>query len=293
MNSPSIVAAGAVVLRRGCDPPQVLIIHRPRYDDWSLPKGKVERNEPPAVCAVREVAEETGISVRVTAPLHSHSYPTADGTKQVHWWVAEVVSEGEPAPGDDEVDQIRWVPIRTALDLLSYRDECDRLREAMAVPVTTPLLVLRHAKAQSRKDWDGPDVARPITGWGRRQSRALVPVFEAFGVRRVVSSAAVRCLQTVTPFTRSAGLGLEGWHELTEEVGETDPAGVTRAIEQLRRDVATSGTPTVVCGHRPLLPTMLAALDLPNHKFATAELQAVTLLTDLTVHASERIRVLT
>src|SRR5919112_5587530 len=83
----AVRAAGAVVLRRG----QVLLVHRPAYDDWAFPKGKLDRSELAPLAAVREVQEETGIRVRLGAPLTSQSYPNGARTKVVDYWVGRVV----------------------------------------------------------------------------------------------------------------------------------------------------------------------------------------------------------
>lgn len=285
MNKPDIVAAGAVVLRR--EPtPEVLVVHRPKYDDWSLPKGKVNENEPTPVCAVREVTEETAVEVRLGPSLGTHRYPVGNQVKQVDWWVGEVVSEADHT-ADAEVDDVRWLPVPEALQALSYADERERLREGLTKPVTTPLLITRHAKAMDRKRWNGEDVERPLTGWGRRQARALTPLFKAFGVRRVASSTSARCVQTIEPFVRCTGLEWEGWPAVTEEHGKDDPDGVAAAMDQLRAEVASSGTPMVICGHRPVLPIMLSALNLPNRTFATAEILVVHFTADGAIHDLE------
>lgn len=281
MKKPDIHAAGAVVLRDGPRGPQVLLVHRPRYDDWSLPKGKLDRSETDAVCAWREVLEETGVPIRLTAPLHSHSYPIRNQTKRVDWYLGTPVSDEPPAPQDPtEVDVVEWLDVDAALARIDYADEAERLSEALEVPPLTPLLILRHAKAMARKDWSGADAHRPITAWGRRQTRALIPFLTAFDIRRVISSSAVRCLQTVSAFSLSRGVPLEGWHELTEERGEEDPDLARRVMAEVRAETARTGTPTVVCGHRPILPAMLAGLGVPDRKFATAETLLVLLDAD-------------
>jgi 8-oxo-dGTP pyrophosphatase MutT (NUDIX family)/phosphohistidine phosphatase SixA len=287
VNRPDILAAGAVVLRHSPDP-QVLVVHRARYDDWSLPKGKLKRGEQLAACAVREVAEETGVRIRLTGSLGAHAYPVDGLTKQVHWWIGEVLEESAHTP-DHEVDEVRWLPVEEAAERLSYTDESERLLKAVAQPPTTPLVLLRHAKALHRKDWTGIDDERPLSQWGMRQSRALVPLLAAFGVRRVISSAAVRCVDTVRPFACSAGLELDCRQELMEEQGQAEPAGVLATMVGLRDETVRTGEPTVVCGHRPVLPTMLTALDLGNGKFATAELLVAQLARDERVHSVMRI----
>lgn len=279
MKKPEIRAAGAVVLRDGSSGPEVLMVHRPHYDDWSLPKGKTERSETEPVTAAREVPEETGVAVRLISPLTPNHYQVKGKHKRVDWYHAVPIDPDAPLAALDsgEVDRVEWVSVSGAMERLSYADEAQRVTEAIELPALTPLLVLRHAKAMARKDWDGADPHRPITAWGRRQTRTLVPFLAAFGVRRVISSSAVRCLQTVSLFSMRHGVPLEGWHELTEERAELDPELATRVMAQVRDETAGTGTPTVVCGHRPVLPAMLAGLDVTNRKFETAETLLVLL----------------
>lgn len=279
MKKPDIRAAGAVVLRVVADRREALIIHRPRYDDWSLPKGKLERGETAATAAVREVAEETGVRVRLVQPLASQRYKLGNELKQVDWWRADVVGGADPdRPIDpEEVDRVAWVSVDEAAARLSYANETDALAEAVAQPAATPLLILRHAEALPRKSWSRPDSERPINGWGRRQARALVPLLAAFGVRRVVSSSSLRCLQTVAAYALRSGHALEGWNDLTEERHEDAPDDARRVMVELAAQTGRSGVPTVVCGHRPVFPAMLQGLGVPDHKFATAETLVVAL----------------
>lgn len=281
MSTPAVYAAGAVVLREHRGKTEVLVVHRPRYDDWSLPKGKLDKGETDAACAVREVAEETGVIVRLTAPLTARHYPVKAGLKQVDWWLAEAIDGTAGSITDtDEVDEVAWLPLHKAAKLLSYADERVVLAEAAALPPVTPLLIVRHAKALPRKHWSTTDTERPITKWGQRQARSLVPFLDAFGVRRVVSSSALRCVQTVQPAARALDLPLEGWDELTEETFRQDPDPARLVSAVLAAEVGRTGVPTVVCGHRPVLPTMTEGVGVPIKKFATAQALVVALRKD-------------
>lgn len=110
-----IRAAGGVVVRDGL----VLLVHRPKYDDWTFPKGKAEDEEPDEACALREVREETGYECELLDELESTRYTDAKGRpKRVRWWHMRVV-DGEFSPSD-EVDEIRWLSHADAAQLLSY-----------------------------------------------------------------------------------------------------------------------------------------------------------------------------
>src|SRR5690349_10708665 len=156
-NGAEMLAAGAVVSRKG---PEVLLVHRPKYDDWSFPKGKLDPGEHATTAAVREVAEETGLDVRLGPPLPDQHYQVAAGPKVVHYWAGRV--EG----GDDvstyrpnaEIDEVAWVPLDKAAARLTYPHDRDTLEHFLEVrKKTTPLVVLRHGKALPRKRFDGDD----------------------------------------------------------------------------------------------------------------------------------------
>lgn len=267
-----IVAAGTVTFtRREGKDPQLLVVHRPAYDDWTLPKGKLEPDEYEPVCASRETDEETGIRVRLAAPAGSISYMVNGGgiRKTVHFWEGMPLAKRRRKP-DAEVDKVVWLTPSAALKRLTYDDEKGLVRQVLAHPPTTPLAIVRHAKAMERKNWSGRDQARPINGRGRKQSKALVPLLETYGIGRLVSSTSVRCLQTFSPAARQLGLNVEGWAVLSEEVGESNPAAVATVMRRFAKQVVESGTPTAVCGHRPVLPEMLTAIGVPPRPLQTA-----------------------
>ena len=120
--SPEIRAAGGVVVRDG----EVLLVHRPRYDDWSLPKGKLDDGETFEEAALREVLEETGYTCVLGPWLGSTHYESRGGSKEVRWFLME--ARGDPVPHDDEVDDLRWVTPAEALEVLSYERDRELVR---------------------------------------------------------------------------------------------------------------------------------------------------------------------
>lgn len=265
-----VVAGGTVTVRRtpGQDA-QILLVHRPSYDDWSLPKGKLVPDEYAAVAAARETYEETGVRVRLRDPISVIRYPVGSGTKVVHYWLAAPHTIERRRP-DKEVDKVVWLTPRAALARLTYPDEKDVVVRALAMDRTTPFLIVRHGKAMDRKNWSARDQARPLTSRGRKQSRALVPLLESFGVERLASSSSTRCMQTLAPYAKRLGSDVQGWAVLSEEIGGQNPAQVAALVRRLARDAAASGVPAAVCGHRPILPTMLDALGVPVRPMQTA-----------------------
>lgn len=187
-----VVAAGCVVLRPGPGGHEVLLVHRPRYDDWSFPKGKVDRGETLTTCAVREVEEESGVRVGLGLPLTSQRYLLANGRpKAVHYWIARPTSEREEAfVPNDEVDEVRWLSWEHAHDLLSYEYDRDTLREARAQRRRTDLVVVvRQPERVERAEWTHAHPGavasgRPLSPAGREQGRRLAADLAAFPAGR-------------------------------------------------------------------------------------------------------------
>ncbi len=285
------LAAGAVVTRlhplRGVE---VLIIHRKRYDDWTLPKGKADPGESLPECAVREVREETGVTIRLGVPLDTIRYEAGTaGPKKVDYWGGTVLSSVSRAP-DDEVDMVSWLPVRAALARLSYGHDHFLVQQYLEQPATTPLILVRHAKAMDRKDWSRKDIARPLNSRGRRQAALLVPMLAAYGVRRLVSSTANRCLSTLQPYAQQHGLTIQSFGQLCEEHGADDPKGVARLVTKIRTETLGTGEPTVICVHRPVLPHILDALEVAPATLVTGECLVAHLTSSGEVHAIERHR---
>jgi 8-oxo-dGTP pyrophosphatase MutT (NUDIX family)/phosphohistidine phosphatase SixA len=224
---------------------EVLLVHRPRYDDWTFPKGKAHAGESDEETAVREVEEETGIRAVLGAELPSSRYRDSHGRdKVVRYWTMRPQS-GSFDP-HAEVDEILWAPLDAAATRLSYARDLEVLR---ALP--PPLLVIRHASAGERANWDGDDARRPLDERGRRQAEALVHQLAPFELQRVVSSPFDRCVQTIEPLSRARGLQLETSEQLAEG------ADLGRVQGLLRR---LAGEPGLVCGHGPELEALFGQL---------------------------------
>jgi 8-oxo-(d)GTP phosphatase len=286
-----VVSAGAVILGPG---DEVLLVHRPRYDDWSFPKGKLDRGEHATSAAVREVDEETGVRIRLGVPLRSQSYPIRVGTKRVHYWVGRAVGGGDVGDyqPNAEIDEVAWFPVDKARRRLSYQFDVDTLDEALQqARKTRTLLVLRHSQARSRKAWRSDDRERPLLATGRHQAERLVPLLAAYDVRRLVSSSSTRCVQTLEPYAGASGRTLRTDHVLSEEGSSKKGVRelVTRLVDDLHDRPASAGG-LVVCTHRPVLPWVFAAAGIEDPGLGPGEM-VVLHLRKHEVVATERHRV--
>lgn len=253
---PDILAAGVVAFRPGRE---VLLVHRPKYDDWSFPKGKLDRGEHAVAAAVREVAEETGLHVRLGPPLPSQRYPVARRMKTVHYWTGRVVGDDDVTGyrPNDEIDAVAWVPFAEARERLTYEHDRGTLDDALRVRRRTrAVVVLRHGQARSRRAWRGDDAARPLLRAGEHQSDRLVPLLAAYDVTRIVTSTSTRCVQTVRPYAETAGYDLDLRPRLSEE------RATAKAVHKVVEDLFDSEEGGVLCTHRPVLPLVYDAAGL-------------------------------
>jgi len=249
-------AAGVVVLRHSDAGPEVAVIHRNLRADWSLPKGKVEPGEHPVVAAVRECDEESGIVPILGLPLPRQEYVALGLPKVVDYWVARVGAEEGFSP-DDEVDEVMWLPPDEAADRMTYPRDGELIRTAAQTPPTSPLILLRHTQAMKRADFKGGrDAERPLSGKGRSQAKALVPMLAAYGIESVHSSDSMRCRETVKRYAKSIDSSVELEPALSEEAHAERPKRAARRMQELLAEP----TPLVVCSHRPVLPTLLEAI---------------------------------
>jgi 8-oxo-dGTP pyrophosphatase MutT (NUDIX family) len=277
-----VVSAGVVVFG---SKRTVLLVHRPKYDDWSFPKGKLDPGERAAAAAVREVLEETGVRVRLGPPLTSQRYPVRDGMKTAVYWTGRPVdatadnidvSTYEP---NAEIDKVVWVSVRRARGLLTYEHDVETLDEAFGVRKRThTFVVLRHGVARAKKSWKGDDRRRPLLAAGLRQAARLTPVLAAYGVTRLVTSGSTRCTQSLEPYAASVGGKLEVDDVLSEE--DATPKAVRRKVADLvtaLEEAPRSAGGLVLCTHRPVLPWVFDALGLEDPSLEKGEMLVVHL----------------
>jgi 8-oxo-dGTP diphosphatase len=259
----TVRAAGALLWREHGKRLQVAMVHRPKYDDWSWPKGKLDPGESWAQAAVREVLEETGLHARLGIPLPPARYRVGTSRpyrpKVVHYWAAQVVATGGPLA--EEVDEVRWLPADKARRTLHYQRDRAQLDALLAAADTGaldswPLLVVRHASSVPRRAWKDEDQLRPLNEAGKARALGLAPLLSAYQVQRLVTSDSERCAATLAPYARMTGLRLRGKHAFSEEGFADSPGRTAKALGKL----LAQGEPAALCTHRPVLPSLLRAL---------------------------------
>jgi 8-oxo-dGTP diphosphatase len=231
---------------------EVALVHRPRYDDWTLPKGKLAAGETELAAAVREVEEELGSQVAVSRRITTITYPIDSARKRVTYWVMKhTAGEFEP---NDEVDDVQWLRPKHARGALSYDVDREVLIDFMAVPVPESVIVLvRHARAGKRSEWHGPDAKRPLDESGREQARRLVEFLSAFAPTRVVSANLARCTETVQPLADSLGLTVAVDPAFSDEEYTATPTATETSLWSL----AKPGKVTVVCSQGVTVPGLI------------------------------------
>ena len=231
---------------------EIAVIHRPRYDDWSLPKGKVDPGETAPVAAVREVREETGQHAILGRRLDSVSYPIEPGVKKsstgrrAHRRRIQCRATGRTG--------WLWLPIAEAMQKLDYTQDRKVLRHftrSRPHPNGTGGPA-RHGRRKSR--FSGDDAKRPLDKRGRAQAKALVPQLLAFGASQVYAADRVRCHQTVEPLAADSDVPVHNEPTLTEEAyAKNAKRGRHRMLDIAKQQ----GTP-VVCTQGKVIPDLIA-----------------------------------
>lgn len=270
---PKIFAAGVVLIKQSKFGPKVAVIHRPYRQDWSLPKGKIEIDELPQLAALRELKEETGLDCKLTNPLPDRLYYKENDLKQVFYWKAFLKGDAEFSV-NEEVDELVWCSKKQLKAKLSYPDDYELAIDAINEKPTTPLILLRHAQAEKRADWSDryqkkppTDTVRPLTKIGFNQLEKINQVLHAYGIEKVTSSDATRCVATVTRFASEINKPVHAFQNLNEFSWEVNPSPALNLIMEAMLDP----TPQVICGHRPALPEIAKFIE---SQFQSVELNA-------------------
>jgi 8-oxo-dGTP diphosphatase len=239
-------------------------VHRPKYDDWSWAKGKLDPDEEWPAAAVRETLEETSLEVSLGRPLPPAEYTVLDSagepaTKEVRYWAAEAVKEAGPLT--NEIDQVRWLDVASASDLLDYSRDRDQLRALVRADqagtlTTWPLALVRHAHAVRRGSWSQDDQLRPLDEVGTARASRIATALAAYGITSLVSSPSLRCTDTLKPYAAQLRLPMKTKNGLSEEGYAAHPGRAPRHLAKL----IERGTAAALCSHGPVLPGLLSRL---------------------------------
>lgn len=253
-----IRAAGALLWRETAERTiEIALIHRPRYGDWTLPKGKIEEGETALQCAYRELVEETGIKANFTQQLGSVDYEENGQAKRVIFWAAHCALDASNFIANEEVDQLRWLTIEEALEEATSPTDLEIILKFKDQPKRSDtLIILRHTKALERGDWDEPDSQRTLDEVGFDQAQLLIKHLEPFAIDEVYTSDFTRCVQTVTPIAHARGLSITTVPSLNEETFHEDPARAVSFANALKQDEKN----ILICSHNPVIPTMLRGI---------------------------------
>ena len=250
--SSAVRAAGGLVMRvtpKGRI--KVLVVHRPRYDDWGLPKGKLDPGETDEQAALREVLEETGFLCRIVAPLTETEHDTKRGLKTVAWFAMKPLPNSPGFGPNDEIDDVRWLSPRRAAAKVDYENDRNLIQTAKLDKLarTGVLWVVRHGLAVEKGSWDRDDDKRPLSAKGAKQAASLVKRLADQGIDLVISSPAKRCRSTVGPLAKKVGAPLVKDRRLARNASKSDVASLLDRV---------IGHNAVLSTHGEIIPLILA-----------------------------------
>ena len=240
---------------------EVALIHRPRYDDWSFPKGSVETDENPLKTAYRECLEETGIDSILGSYIGDVTYEVTEGKKRIHYWMAKANRSITNFTPNEEVDQLAWTSIKEARHFLTHEDDKQLLTKFVRMErYSNVLILLRHGKAVKREEWFGEDTDRPLSHKGQMQSKKLSNLFQAYGITEIHSSDAQRCLNTAESIARELKIEMKATPMLSEDMYEKDDNAAIDYVIQILKFNKNQ----IVCSHNPMFTDILFAFE--NHR---------------------------
>lgn len=262
----AVVAAGAVPWRIAGGKLQVLVVYRKQHRDVSIPKGKVDPGETLPQTAVREIFEETGLRVHLGPSLGSVHYvqPTNGKPKVVHYWAAEVDPVAEAKSkfvSNDEIFALEWLSVKKATAQLTYEHDRELVHHVKELwksgaMSTFPIVVARHGKATAHEDWDGIDSLRPLVARGMEQARDIAGGLAAFGPLSIISSPAVRCMQTIAPLSYKLGMEIKESAKISQDKWTSEGDRVADFVSTRLR----KAEPVVLCSHGPVIPQIVSEI---------------------------------
>ena len=280
-----IIAAGGVVWRETKDQKiELAIIHRPKYDDWTFPKGKLDIGEELISGAYREILEETGLDIELGPFLGAVEYESFEEAKHVSYWAAEALSSSKEFHPNNEADLLEWHEIESARNKLTRDTDKEILEIFIDSPYqATKLILLRHAKALARSEWQSGDEDRPLDNLGQLQAKRMHAVYQVFGISQIHTSDAVRCYDTVIGLTNALKIEPIITSKLSEYTFEKNKDKSLDYASELAEISRSTGETILLCSHNPVLPRMLeritkkSSVELPENKLKPGDAWVVFL----------------
>jgi len=280
-----IIAAGGVVWRESEDSKiELAIIHRPKYDDWTFPKGKLDTGEELISGAYREILEETGLDIELGPYLGAVEYESVDGPKHVSYWAAKALITSKDFHSNNEADLLEWHSFESAREKLTRDSDREILEIFIDSPFqATKLIFLRHAKALARSEWQSGDEDRPLDNLGQLQAKRMHAIYQVFGISQIHTSDAVRCYDTVIGLTNTLKIEPVITSKLSEYTFEKNKDKSLDYALELAETSRSTGATILLCSHNPVLPRMLervtkkSDVELPENKLKPGDAWVVFL----------------
>lgn len=280
-----IIAAGGVVWRESKDAKiELAIIHRPKYDDWTFPKGKLDTGEELISGAYREILEETGLDIELGPFLGAVEYESIDGLKHVSYWAAKALASSKDFHSNNEADLMEWHDFESARKKLTRDSDREILEIFIKSPFqATKLIMLRHAKALARTEWQSGDEDRPLDNLGQLQAKRMHAIYQVYGISQIHTSDAVRCYDTVIGLTNTLKIEPVITSKLSEYTFEKNKEKSLDYALELAEISRSTGATILLCSHNPVLPRMLERItkksdvELPESKLKPGDAWVVFL----------------
>ena len=240
---------------------EVALVHRPQYDDWTFPKGKYELGESAQLAAYRETKEETGADSVFGPYIGKVKYGMGSEVKRVDYWSAKCEKNPPELLPNNEVDRVEWLSLKEARHFLTYEHDRDLLSKfKLSQRHTNVIVLLRHAKAIKRSEWQENENDRPLSSVGFQQAKFLKSQFSMYNLEDIHTSDTQRCISTIEEMKEELQIPMHIAQQLSEHSYEKDKSN---SISYIKRLMEIGGN-HLICSHNPVIPHIVEKLGIPK-----------------------------